>query len=158
MIFFGICIWISLLMIWGISISYLVLRLCLFCWHFLVSKTLYSCSSSEVQDLEATPVSSLMAQSTSLFAFEGDPLDDVTIYRSTVGTLKYLSLARPNINFKVNKLSQYMHCPTSIHWHYVKRLLCYLKQALHFGLQLRCSIFHSFQAFYDADWARCRSG
>lgn len=107
--------------------------------------------------LEAKPVSSLMAQSTGLFAFEKDPLDDVTIYRSTVGTLKYLSLARPDINFTVNKLSQYMHCPTSIHWHSVKRLLCYLKQTLHFVLQLRCSIFHSLQAFYDVDWARCRS-
>ena len=37
--------------------------------------------------LEAKPISSPMAQSTSLSTFEGDPLDDVTLYRSTVRAL-----------------------------------------------------------------------
>uniref|UniRef100_A0A7N2LML9 Uncharacterized protein n=1 Tax=Quercus lobata TaxID=97700 RepID=A0A7N2LML9_QUELO len=66
--------------------------------------------------LEAKPISSPMAQSTSLSAFEGDSLDDVTLYKSTVGAPRYLSLSRPNISFTVNKLSQFMQCPTSLHW------------------------------------------
>ena len=37
--------------------------------------------------LEAKPASSPMAQSTSLSAFEWDPLSDVTMYRSTFGAL-----------------------------------------------------------------------
>ena len=37
--------------------------------------------------LEAKLISSPMAQSTSLSTFEGDPLDDVTLYRSTIRAL-----------------------------------------------------------------------
>ena len=49
-----------------------------------------------------------------------------------------------------------MHCPTNIHWQSVKHLLCYVKQTIHFVLQLHCSKFNSFQAFTDADWFGCR--
>ena len=89
--------------------------------------------------LEAKPISSPMAQSTSLFAFDGDPLLDITMYRSIVGALQYLSLTRPDVSFIVNELSQFMHRPTNIHLQSVKRLLHYLKQAIHFGLHLQCS-------------------
>ena len=65
--------------------------------------------------LDAKPLSSPMASSTSISAFEGDPLPNATLYRSTVGALQYLSLTRPDITFTVNKLSQFMHRPTSIH-------------------------------------------
>ena len=49
-----------------------------------------------------------------------------------------------------------MHRPTNIHWQSVKRLLRYLKQTIHFGLQLHRSKFQTLQAFSDADWAVCR--
>ena len=49
-----------------------------------------------------------------------------------------------------------MHRPTTIHWQVVKRLLRYLKQTIHFGLQLKQSKSHSFQVFFDTDWAGCR--
>ena len=106
--------------------------------------------------LEAKSLSSPMASSINLSAFEGDPLPDATLYRSTVGALQYLSLTRPGINFTVNKLSQFMHRPTTIHWQAVKRLLHYLKQSIHFGLQLKRSKTHSLQVFSNADWAGCR--
>ena len=105
--------------------------------------------------LEAKPISSPMTQSTSLSAFEGDPLEDATLYKSTIGALLYLSLTRPDITFTVNKLSQYLHCPTSLHRQSVKRLLRYLKQTIHFGLQLKHSRFRSLQAYFDVDWAGC---
>ena len=50
-----------------------------------------------------------------------------------------------------------MYRPTNLHWQSVKRILHYLKQTIHFGLQLHRSKFHTLQAFSDADWAGCRN-
>jgi hypothetical protein len=105
---------------------------------------------------EAKPVSSLMASTTSLTAHEGESFADVTLFRSTVGALQYLSLTRPDIAFAVNKLSQFMHKPTVLHWQSAKRLLRYLKQTLTFGLQIYRTSCNTLQAFSDADWAGSR--
>jgi hypothetical protein len=45
-----------------------------------------------------------------------------------------------------------MHRPTSLHLQAVKRLLCYLKSTLTFGLLLRRSPSCTLQAYSDADW------
>uniref|UniRef100_A0A2N9F8M0 Reverse transcriptase Ty1/copia-type domain-containing protein n=1 Tax=Fagus sylvatica TaxID=28930 RepID=A0A2N9F8M0_FAGSY len=105
---------------------------------------------------EAKPITTLMASTTSLSAFEGELFPDLTLYRSTVGALQYLALTRPDIAFTVNKLSQFMQKPLLPHWQTVKRLLRYLKNTLHFGLQIYRSSSPTIQAFSDADWARSR--
>jgi hypothetical protein len=46
-----------------------------------------------------------MSASTTLSRFEGSTITDSTQYRSTVGSLQYLSLTRPDIAFAVNKVS-----------------------------------------------------
>uniref|UniRef100_A0A2N9IR27 Reverse transcriptase Ty1/copia-type domain-containing protein n=1 Tax=Fagus sylvatica TaxID=28930 RepID=A0A2N9IR27_FAGSY len=106
--------------------------------------------------LEAKPVSSPMASTTSLTAHEGEYFLDVTLFRCTVGALQYLFLTRPDIAFAVNKLSQFMHKPTALHWQSAKRLLRYLKQTLTFGLQIYRTSCNTLQAFSDADWAGSR--
>jgi hypothetical protein len=50
-----------------------------------------------------------------LSKFDGDPLTDVTQYRSVVGALQYLTMTRPDIAFAVNKACQFMQQPTSAH-------------------------------------------
>ena len=55
--------------------------------------------------LDAKPVRSPMATSTILSVFDGEPLDDPTPYRSTIGALQYLAIIKPDIAFVVNKLS-----------------------------------------------------
>ena len=45
----------------------------------------------------------------SLSQFDGDLMDDVTMYRSVVGALQYATLTRPDIAFSVNKACQFMH-------------------------------------------------
>lgn len=102
---------------------------------------------------DAKAVATPMATSTSLSISDGSALPDATEYRSIVGSLQYLSLTRPDISFPVNKLSQFMHCPTDSHWGAVKRLLRYLRGTSHLGLLLRKSSPVNLHAFSDADWA-----
>ena len=51
----------------------------------------------------------------SLVLKDGSPLANASEYRSVIGALQYLNLTRPDISFVVNKLSQFMHCPTENH-------------------------------------------
>jgi hypothetical protein len=105
---------------------------------------------------DAKPVSSPMASSTSLTAYEGNSFLDHNLYRSTIRALQYLSLTRPDIAFTVNKLSQFMHAPTLLHWQVVKCLLRYFKHTIKFGLQLFRSSCSDIQAYCDFDWAGSR--
>ena len=70
---------------------------------------------SRTKMLEAKPISTPMASSTNLSAYEGEPFLDQTLFRSTVGALQYLSITHPDIAFAVNKLSQFMHKSTQTH-------------------------------------------
>ena len=82
----------------------------------------------------------------------GVPMADPTTYRATLGSLQYLSLTRPDICFAVNKLSQFMHKPTDIHWQMVKRVLRYLQGTVQDCLLLHRHSPSSVHAFSDADW------
>jgi len=78
---------------------------------------------------------------------------DSTEYRSIIGALQYLSLTRPDISFAVNKLSQFMHKPTTIHLTAAKRLLRYLKHTIFHGFHIRRDMNPKFITYSDADWA-----
>jgi hypothetical protein len=101
---------------------------------------------------EAKPISSPMASSTSLSQFQGTPLSDPSSYRSTVGSLQYLSLTRPDIAFAVNKVCQFMTNPIDLHWSAMKRILRYLKHTSHHSLFLHKDSNFTIQAFSDANW------
>jgi len=98
-----------------------------------------------------------MSTSENLFAYEGSPLsvEDSSRYRSIVGALQYLTLTRPDISFSVNKVCQYLHAPTTLHWEAVKRILRYLKGTPNLGLRFNRSSSMLVSAFSDADWAGC---
>jgi hypothetical protein len=85
---------------------------------------------------------------------EDNPLfDNLTLYRSVVGVLQYATLTRPDISFSVNKVSQFMHQPTELHWGAVKRILRYLAGSLASGLQFYRNSTTQIHAYSDADWA-----
>lgn len=77
-----------------------------------------------------------MCSSASLTYIDGSSQIDPTPYRQLVGSFQYLFITRPDICFAVNRLSQYMHSPTEIHWTALKRVLRYLKGTIHHGLYL----------------------
>jgi hypothetical protein len=111
---------------------------------------------TNMQDVK--PVTSPMSSSSVLSAFTGDLMEDPSLYRSTVGSLQYLSLTRPDLAFAVNRVCQFMHRPTKLHWQVVKRILQYLKYTITHGLLRLKTISTSLQAFSDADWAGCPNG
>ena len=65
--------------------------------------------------LQAKPISSPMSNSKPLPALDGDVFSDITLFRSTLGSLQYLSLTRPDISFTINRVCQFMHRPTTVH-------------------------------------------
>jgi histone deacetylase 1/2 len=81
--------------------------------------------------------------------------DDSTRYRSVVGALQYLTLTRPDISFAVNKVCQFLHAPTTVHWSAVKRILRYVRGTTSLGLKLVKSNSMMVSTFSDADWAGC---
>lgn len=103
--------------------------------------------------LHCKPVSTPMASSPKLTLNSGSLLTDPHEYRCVVGSLQYLALTRPDISYAVNRLSQFMHKPTTEHWMAVKRLLRYLSGTLGHGIFLKKQQQPTLHAFSDADWA-----
>ncbi|CAH9060186.1 unnamed protein product [Cuscuta europaea] len=64
---------------------------------------------------DASPVPTPLSPDAPLSLSDGSSPHDATKYRSVIGALKYLSFTRSDISFVVNKLSQYMHRPTTRH-------------------------------------------
>jgi hypothetical protein len=104
---------------------------------------------------DCKPISTPLSTSEKLSIHEGSPLGekDITQYRSIVGALQYLTLTRPDIAFSVNKVCQFLHAPTTLHWAAVKRILRYIKQCTNLGLHIHRSDSTLVSAFSDADWA-----
>lgn len=103
--------------------------------------------------LSTKPVTTPMAASPKLTLHSGTRLPDPKEYRSVVGSLQYLAFTRPDISYAVNRLSQYMHMPTTDHWQAVKRVLRYLAGTTTHGIFLRKGNTLSLHAYSDADWA-----
>ena len=107
---------------------------------------------SKYHMLGAKPVPTPMASSTSLTMFDGVKLPDPMEYRAAVGSLQYLAFTRPDIGFAVNRLSQFMHSPTTVHWEAVKRVLRYLAGTVDHGLWFSAKASLELSAYSDADW------
>lgn len=103
------------------------------------------------------PIGTPMATTEKLTVHDCEKLgpEDSTRYKSIVGALQYLTLTRPDISFVVNKVCQFLHAPSLIHWSAVKIILRYVKGTINFGLRIKKSTSMLVSAFSDADWAGC---
>ena len=116
--------------------------------HKYVRDLLANTSMSGAKDV-STPLSTTQ----SLQLIDGTATVDSSEFHRIIGRLQYLSLTHPDISFAVNKLSQFMHKPTTNHWTATKRLLCYLKQTIFHGIQIHKAGLPILRTYSDADWA-----
>jgi hypothetical protein len=54
------------------------------------------------------PISIPLEQNVKLNANEGDLVDDTTMYKHIVGSLIYMTITRPYLNYEVGMVSQFM--------------------------------------------------
>ena len=58
---------------------------------------------------------------------------DSTLYKSIIGSLRYLVNTRPDLSYSVGVMSRYMEAPTMVHMEAVKQILRYVKGTIDIG-------------------------
>ena len=82
---------------------------------------------------DCNPVSTPVQCGTKLSRYDEGKAVDATLYRSLVGSLRYLTCTRPDIAYGVGLVSRYMEEPKMTHWKAIKRILQYVKGTLSHG-------------------------
>lgn len=81
-------------------------------------------------------ISTPLSTSQSLKLVDGTASVNSSEFHQIIGSLQYLFSMHLDIFFVMNKLSQFMHKPTQIHWEATKKLLRYLKQTVFHDIQI----------------------
>ncbi|KAJ7523477.1 hypothetical protein O6H91_18G051400 [Diphasiastrum complanatum] len=77
---------------------------------------------------------------------------DITLFRSLIGSLIWLTITRPDVSFSVHKLSQVMQNPIIHHWKMAKRVFRYISSTYDYGLLYKSENL-SIVAYSDSDFA-----
>jgi hypothetical protein len=85
---------------------------------------------------------------------EGEAVDQKE-YRSMIGSLLYLIVMRPDIQFVVCLCTRFQSSPHTSHRLAVKRIFRYLRFTPKFGLWFSASSSLSLYEYFDADYAGC---
>jgi hypothetical protein len=99
------------------------------------------------------PISIPLEQNVKLSADEGDLVEDTTMYRCIVGSLIYMTITRPDLNYAVGVVSQFMQTPRKPHLDAVRRILRYIKHTLQCGIFYETKSQLQVHGYTDADWA-----
>ena len=78
---------------------------------------------------------------------------DVTLYKSMIGCLLYLTASRPDIAFSVGVCSRFQSNPKVWHLNAVKRIIKYVGGTCDYGLFYSKDSNLSLAGFSDSDWA-----
>ena len=102
--------------------------------------------------LECKALATPMDSNLKLLTDDSSELVDVTHYRQIIGSLMYLSNARPDNCFAVNTLSQYLVQPRRVHLVAAKHVMRYLKGTIDFGLYYDGNHDYRLYGYTDAEW------
>lgn len=80
-----------------------------------------------------------MASDYLLLAYIEDACDNPSYYQSVVGSLKYLTITRPDLSYAVNKVCHFMTKPLIPYQNVLNCIIRYLNGSLSYGLFLRSS-------------------
>ncbi|KAM1294329.1 hypothetical protein ACFX13_014692 [Malus domestica] len=81
------------------------------------------------------PVSTPLIVNKKLKKDDGSEPADVSLYKSIVGSLLYLTVTRPDLMFLASLLSRFMQNLSKIHIGTVKRVLRYVQGTLDYGIK-----------------------
>ena len=99
------------------------------------------------------PTTTPFVQNLQLIKDDGAAKVEISVYRSLIGSLLYLIIAKPDLMFAASFLSRFMNSPFENHYVAAKRMLRYVKGTADFGIwylkQNECKL----RGFTDSDWA-----
>ena len=98
------------------------------------------------------PARTPFAPNARLTPIDGSLLSNPHEFRSLVGYLHYLTFTRPNLNFAMQQVCQFMSNPIDAHLIVAKRILRYVNGTLNYGVFLQLGPF-SLSAFSNSKWA-----
>jgi len=98
------------------------------------------------------PVNTTMESGMKLSKFEYREKENPTIFKSLMGSLRYLTCTRPDILYTVGVVSRFMETLTSTHMKVAKRIFRYLKGTLDYGLFYSFSNDFKLHGFCDSDY------
>ncbi|GAB2265831.1 hypothetical protein Dimus_037849 [Dionaea muscipula] len=111
---------------------------------------------SQFNMVDCNPVSTPIVPGTRLQKKGNGAPVDASLYRSLVGSLRYITCTRPDILFAVGLVCRYMESPTFDHMLACKRILRYLKGTISFGVKyVSADSFGSsleLSGYSDSDW------
>uniref|UniRef100_A0A2N9JBE9 Integrase catalytic domain-containing protein n=1 Tax=Fagus sylvatica TaxID=28930 RepID=A0A2N9JBE9_FAGSY len=103
--------------------------------------------------LDCKPVSTPLECGVKLSRHDEEENVNPTLFKSLVGSLRYLTCTRPDILYGVGLVSRYMEALTMTHLKTAKRILRYVKGTLDFGLLYSPSKEFKLFGYSDSDWA-----
>eukprot|EP00253_Pinus_taeda_P008751 PITA_08751 len=78
---------------------------------------------------------------------------NLTLYRSMIGSLMYLTATRPDIVYAVSLVSRFMETPKETHWQATKRILRYVNGTKQYGILYTATSDFRLVSYTDNDWA-----
>lgn len=101
---------------------------------------------------DCTPVSTPMITSCKFNKDDESSNANQTLYKSMIGSLLYVTAAKPNIMQAIGYVARFQAAPKETHVHAIKRIFKYLKGNMEYGLWYPSGNDFSLTAYTDAEW------